>query len=794
MLLTNGVTLRFGKRVLFEDVSIKFTKGNCYGLIGANGAGKSTFLKILSGEIEPSKGEVVLDKGERLSILKQDHYAFEQYSVMDTVIMGNDQLYKIMKEKDEIYSKPDFSEEDGMRAAKLEEKFAELDGWNAESDAAKLLNDLGIGVENHYKMMSENKITDGGVLRSPTFGDFTILMRSVGKAAPIYIRELMRLGIPAMCENGDSFFSQPEIRLMMSLLRVIDNPARDIPVAAVLMSPIFGFTADEVGKLRAEDKYKGLYKLLLDAAKKNNSKAMFFCSSIEKLRAFGNNVTADELIKRIYDYTLLPEIVLSGDDGEFRRKNLRLLVQYAKKYESSGFRGISGFISFLDKLAEADKDLGAADHRDKKAENAVTIMTIHKSKGLQFPICIVSRLGKKFNITDQNDRILFDTKLGVGSSVIGDDGAYYYNGLVKNAVINSMSTSMISEELRVLYVAMTRAKEKLVLLASAEDADDEINKIAQKLLYINGKISPASVLLSSGFFEMVSYCMLISKSGRDFAEAHGYSGEYCTDDISEWRIVVSDVTAAEKESDTNAEVEEKASEQEFSEEDIASELEKISEKLSRPYKYEADCTIPVKVAASSLAEKESHAVYAAASKPAFMSEGGMSAAERGTALHCFAQHCDFEASAVSLEQEKERLVRRGFLTQSQADCVKEDKIQPFLNSELMKEMLSADSIEREYRFIVEIPASVADNTLEPPFSEEPIVLQGAMDCVYERLGEITIVDYKTDRVKTPDELSQRYLPQLKLYKMAAEQILCKPVTRCVLYSFCLDSEIDLDID
>ena len=155
MLNANGVTVRFGKRVLFEDVNIKFTKGNCYGIIGANGAGKSTFLKVLSGELEPSKGEVSLEKGARLSILKQDHFAYEDYTVMDTVIMGNKELYDIMKEKEEIYSKPDFSEEDGMKAAKLEERFAELDGWNAESDAAMLLNDLGIVPEDHYKQMKE---------------------------------------------------------------------------------------------------------------------------------------------------------------------------------------------------------------------------------------------------------------------------------------------------------------------------------------------------------------------------------------------------------------------------------------------------------------------------------------------------------------------------------------------------------------------------------------------------------------------------------------------------------------
>ena len=155
MLSANGVTVRFGKRVLFEDVNIKFGKGNCYGIIGANGAGKSTFLKVLSGEIEPSKGDVTLEKGERLSILKQDHFAFEENTVIDTVMMGNKELYDIMKEKEEIYAKPDFSEEDGMKAAKLEERFAELDGWNAESDAAMLLNDLGIIPENHYKFMKE---------------------------------------------------------------------------------------------------------------------------------------------------------------------------------------------------------------------------------------------------------------------------------------------------------------------------------------------------------------------------------------------------------------------------------------------------------------------------------------------------------------------------------------------------------------------------------------------------------------------------------------------------------------
>lgn len=155
MLTVTGVTIRFGKRTLFEDVNIKFNKGCCYGIIGANGAGKSTFLKVLSGDIEPSKGEVTKEKTERISVLKQDHFAYEDYRVLDTVMMGNQELYSIMQEKDAIYSKPDFSEEDGMKAAKLEERFAELDGWNAESDAAVILNDVGIETEKHEKLMKD---------------------------------------------------------------------------------------------------------------------------------------------------------------------------------------------------------------------------------------------------------------------------------------------------------------------------------------------------------------------------------------------------------------------------------------------------------------------------------------------------------------------------------------------------------------------------------------------------------------------------------------------------------------
>ena len=178
MINSIGVTVRFGKRILFEDVNIKFTKGNCYGLIGANGSGKSTFLKVLSGELEPSKGEITVEKGARISVLKQDHFAYEDYTVIDTVIMGNKELYEIMKEKEALYAKPDFNEEDGLKAAKLEERFGNLNGWNAEADSAILLNNLGIPAVNHYKLMKELEAKDKVkvLLAQSLFGNPDILL------------------------------------------------------------------------------------------------------------------------------------------------------------------------------------------------------------------------------------------------------------------------------------------------------------------------------------------------------------------------------------------------------------------------------------------------------------------------------------------------------------------------------------------------------------------------------------------------------------------------------------------
>ena len=197
MISTSNVSLRFGKKALFEDVNIKFVPGHCYGLIGANGAGKSTFLKILTGEIEPTSGEVIITPGERLSFLKQDHFQYDECTVLDTVIMGNQRLYDIMKEKDAIYMKEDFSDEDGIRASELEGEFAEMNGWEAESDAATLLNGLGVDTEYHYNLMKDlnGSLKVKVLLAQALFGNPDILLLdepSMG-LSPLLVKEIFRI-------------------------------------------------------------------------------------------------------------------------------------------------------------------------------------------------------------------------------------------------------------------------------------------------------------------------------------------------------------------------------------------------------------------------------------------------------------------------------------------------------------------------------------------------------------------------------------------------------------------------
>lgn len=652
------------------------------------------------------------------------------------------------------------------------------------------------------KMMKTEQVFDEGVLRRPRYSDFCILMRADKTTSSVYAKELERLNIPTLTEKGGSYFSQPEIRLMTSFLRALDNPARELPLAAALISPLFDFTSEEIGAMRARFPDKSLFEALLEMSEQN-AKAKYFCETFEKLRSCAENVTADELIRRIYNETLLPEIVLTGEDGEFRRKNLRLLAEYAKTYEESGFRGISGFVAFLERLRENGKDLSAASRTGSAALNAVALMTIHKSKGLEFPFCIVANLGGGFNKKDFENDIVIHSKAGVGMNVINSEKMYRYKGITRNITENSILMSMISEELRILYVAMTRAKERLILTGFVKDVHKEIVEAASALAGENGRVPPYLVLSAPSFERQLLYCLLTSKSARWIRDSYGLDLDADETDKSEWEFVlvdnitehnagVSAVKDSNSESVSDGAAQSvSAAEDKPDEDDISAEFKAIKKKLTDEYKYADACGIQVKLTASAAVKNDKN--YGAESRPSFMNTGSLSAAQKGTALHAFAQYCDFEKARVSIGAEKDRLVKLGHLTQAQADSISEWKVRRFLESPLLDEMLSAQMLEREYQYMAEIPAGLADPTLPEEYRDEKVILQGAIDCIYELDGELVIVDYKTDRGRTADELALHYTPQLRLYKYAAEQIFGKEVSRCVLYSFGLSEEIEVDV-
>lgn len=640
-----------------------------------------------------------------------------------------------------------------------------------------------------YKMMSEEEITTKEGKRKPTYGDFCILMRGVTSHAPVFEEVLLKMGIPTVSETSDGFFSQHEIQVMLSLLRIIDNPVQDIPLAAVLLSPIFGFTADELAEFRTKYPTGSLYSLILQENLTGNEKTLAFSDTISRLRKIAASVTTDTLLNIIYNKTSYPEIVSASEDGEFKKNNLKLLVQYAKTYENSGYRGVGGFVRFIDRLRENSCDLAAAERKTELSEDAVRIMTIHKSKGLEFPICIVANLNRKFN-TDTKNEVLLHNELGLGVRRKDDTLLCRYTTMPREAVALEIRRNEISEELRVLYVALTRAKERLVLIGSSKGLEKYVSGVVKKFAY-DKTVSPYTVSSAGCMCDWIIDCLLVHKSGRAIRNLGGYVGDISDESAYGWDVnVIEDLEEYHNNilSGTDTENIGDISETEQTSDNISERTRKenlavIRERLSRVYEYEEMTKIPVKVSASALAERESNLRYSVSAIPGFMRKGGLSGAEKGTAMHTFVQYCDFERARTSLNEEIEKLVERGFLTAVQGDAINRESINNFLNSNLMNRMLSSDMLEREFRFTVEIPAGLADKRLEFPYSEEPIILQGAVDCLFEENGKIIIVDYKTDWGKSKEELTDMYSPQLKLYKLAIEQVMGKIVSQCVIYSF-----------
>lgn len=598
-------------------------------------------------------------------------------------------------------------------------------------------------------------VTENGAVRPAGYGDVVILLRSPGAAGKIYRRALVEAGIPAASEQGGGFFSSLEISTALSLLAVIDDPHQDIALISVLRSPIFGFSSDELADIRTADKNADFYSAMRARAQENGKCAQFL-EMLDGLRALAPDLGVDELLRRLDAELDVSAIFSAMSDGSVRRENLFLLLEYARQFEENGRRGLFRFTEWMKKLEEKGEEPVAG----SESGGAVRIMSIHKSKGLEFPYVFIPDTARRFNVSDSFGAVLVHSELGLGPKYADLERRVEYPTAAHRAISARIRRETLSEELRVLYVGATRAKERLFFSCVWKSPAERLKRL---LAGLQGRPEPEVLMELSSFSEWIASAAAMDDSCISLTLAQPES-----------------VCAAEEETGAQPETADR---------ELVSELER---RLAFKYGHAAASALPSKLTATELKgrhEKDGEAQPLTAADgrrvfrmPDFARRSRpLTGAERGIAAHLVMQHMDLAAagSRGALCEEIVRLRREGFLTQRQAEGVDPEMILRFFASETGRRMLAADSVRREFKFSLLCPAERFYNGAEG----EELLLQGVVDCCIEENGELTIIDYKTDRVtaQTIAARAEHYRGQLEAYAGAMEQILRLPVKETVLF-------------
>ncbi|MCI9414925.1 MAG: helicase-exonuclease AddAB subunit AddA [Clostridiales bacterium] len=625
------------------------------------------------------------------------------------------------------------------------------------------------------------------------WGDICILLRSKSAHAAAYVDELNRCGVPAWTAAAGGFFDAPEIASAVSLLRSVDNPAQDIPLLSALVSPVAGFDPDDLAELRLLTRDGGLYHALRRYARRGadpslRERCLSFLALLDRFRGLAATLPADRLIYRLYEETGLAAAARAGRHGGRRLANLRLLHEYARRFEQGGFRGLSSFMRYLDRLEQQDSELAPA--APTGAADAVRVMSIHNSKGLEFPVVFLAGLGGQFNDESTRSDLLLHPETGAGMVRREPESGRQYNTLPRQGVALAIRRSERAEELRVLYVAMTRAREKLCLVMTRKDPEADLIRLAASLPggeAAGGRMPPRLVLSARSMGDWLLTAALRHPSGALLRQMAGAEDLPLLPAEEPWRIEVIRSPKAE-------EIEQAAPAPAQADPAL---VRLITERLTWAYPHGALTRVPSKLAASELSHRRLGRENIASRRPAFLSESGLTPAERGTALHTFMQFADYAAAADAPERERDRLVERGFLTEQQGAALPFSRIRGFFGGELYRRMTASASLRREVPFTVDLPAETLLDTEAADGGElagEKVVIQGIADCVFEEDGGLVIVDYKTDRVKSGGELAARYREQLQVYAYALERVYGLPVKECLLYSFSLSRAVPVRME
>lgn len=621
-------------------------------------------------------------------------------------------------------------------------------------------------------------VFEHGRLRPMRYRDICILLRSKEGRGVKYMQELALLGIPAYTDVTGGFFSTVEISCILSLLRVLDNPVQDVPLLAVMLSPLFGFTPDALSQIRMSSPGGTLYHAVVSQAKEDE-KCRSFLDELARMRLSAAVLPAARLLEEIYEQTGYTAMVQAMPGGSQRKANLLLLMEYAKKYEGAGHGGLAGFLRFIDRLEQRKDDFAPAATLSETAD-VVRIMSIHSSKGLEFPVCIVAGLGGQFNKSDVRAPALLHPRFGVGLKRLDGLGRQY-STLPREAVALELERAALSEEMRVLYVAMTRAKERLILVAGLKDPEGVLQGVAGNLTG-SGRLAPFFLRRAKGYYEWLLACALRHPDGEVLRRAAGCGNLEVLPASASWAF---SIVAPPPMSGG----EEAASRPDPPPPDPAM-IRRMEEQIDWVYPYREVHRIPAKVAASELAKTQQAEEFVAASRPAFLSGGGLTPTEKGIALHSFMQFADFTRSAAHPQEERDRLLQQGFLTREQAASIRMEKVGRFFESGLYRRIAQAKKVYREIRFNVGIPAEQFAEA-GSDVKGELVVLQGVADLVFEEENGLVVVDYKTDAARDGESLLSRYQNQLALYAYAMGEVFHQPVAECILYAFSLDQAFSL---
>lgn len=647
-----------------------------------------------------------------------------------------------------------------------------------------------------------------GTLEPLSYRHIVVLLRSMAGKADVLIQALQEGGIPSYAEQSGGYFAAVEVQVMLALLRCIDNPEQDLAMAAVLRSPLVGLDETALAGVRLAgdgtlwQNLPAFVASLPDGVDEKEDLQQFM-AAFDSWRTYSRRHGVAELLQRLYDDTAYVDFVGAMPGGDVRQANLKALYDRARQYEEAGFRGLFRYLQLMDKMKEDGLDLAPAKVVSEK-EDVVRIMSIHKSKGLEFPVVFVADMGKAFNRRDTQDQILFHNRLGIGLKQYDPEWRMSYPTLIWSGIAAQLRWEGTAEEERILYVAMTRARDQLILTGHSSHIDRDWQRWTSRL-------NPAQ---AKSYFDWVMPAALApfgAKADADYArpgaawqdaiwqvriaravpagtvEEGAYDGEPRLEALRRGDLTGTPVPSwlDEQLSWQYAYPQAVRTAAKFS----VSEVKRRYQELhSDELQDEADLSVPA-AAVIPTAPGEDDAF---AALPPWLAgeEAAVSGAQRGTALHKALQYITPAAdqTTATLRREIDAFVRQGLLSREEAKLVYVPALAAFCQSDIGRRMAESPELHREYPFTVLLAGG---DPLPETETGEQILIQGVIDCLFREDDAWILVDYKSDRLETADAFRSRYAVQLALYKRAVEQITHRPVEETYIYSLHLQQEIRL---